>query len=927
LGGGHTRGIACLAILAVACAVPAWGATTSKLNALARIAMSQAGSGASQAQINKRLGGGVVNDEGQLDLFVVGHLTEGDLAAMGAVVRTAIAGRPGVFTVYAGPAVVDAIASHPMVQAIHGAAPAELELDLSVPTTNAPAFRGPAPGFGGLDGTGVLIGDVDTGVDYDHDDFLDAGGLTRFAAVWDQTDALGPTPFDNGAGPYTYGSDWTPADLDADLAREIDAIGHGSHVLGIAGGDGSATGGAVAPFTYVGMAPNAALVMVKTTLQTTDILDGVAYIMGRGAALGRPTVVNLSLGTHYGPHDGTSPFEAGLSSLVQPGRIIVKSAGNERGQARHAQVNAAGAGTDVTALMNGSAPGRMVAFDGYYEATENLSLQITTPDGTVIGPIALGGSNGPHPGTATANGDVYAENGMALTATNDREVYIEVNIGAAQNMNGLWTFRFIPVALGAANGEVDLWRFFNSAFTSANFQVGNQNDELISEPGNAAELITVAAWTTRRNWFDCAGNGLNFIGSVNPPALSPFSSPGPTRDDRPKPDLAAPGSAIGSATTFDVAQACPGPSIPSTLLDDGMQHSVNQGTSMAAPHVAGAVALLLQRYGDMSPAFVRHQLRVHAQSDGITGPVWNPDWGSGRLHLGTPSDPLVTVLAPNGGETVIVGGVENLIWTATDPDNVVSVDLYLSRDGGHSYETIALGVPNTGSHPWTVTAPVTTRAMLSVVAHDQLANLEGDLSDATFTIDSQTASLLSLFRAEVDGGAVAVSWAFGDPAAIRSVVLERAPAPAGPYAVVEAERRIDGAVTTAIDRGVVAGGVYFYRLVATPRTGQPMTFGPLRADAGSSILAFALGRAFPNPSTGVTTIEFAVPRRSDLRISVLDVQGREVELLAEGTYAPGRYQATWSGEARGARAPAGLYFLRYAPKGAASFVQRVVLTR
>jgi subtilisin family serine protease len=122
----------------------------------------------------------------------------------------------------------------------------------------------------------------------------------------------------------------------------VDGDGHGTHVLGIAGGDGSATGGTVPAYTYVGMAPRADLVMVKTDYTDTGILDGVAYVMNRATALGKHAVVNLSLGSQYGPKDGTSPFEAGIAALTGPGRIVVASAGNDGGYPVHAEVTAPG---------------------------------------------------------------------------------------------------------------------------------------------------------------------------------------------------------------------------------------------------------------------------------------------------------------------------------------------------------------------------------------------------------------------------------------------------------------------------------------------------------------------------------------------------------------------------------------------------------
>src|SRR6185503_5986183 len=100
------------------------------------------------------------------------------------------------------------------------------------------------------------------------------------------------------------------------------------------------------------------------------------------------------------------------------------------------------------------------------------------------------------------------------------------------------------------------------------------------------------AWVSRISWTGCNGVVTSYSGMPAAGSLAPFSSPGPTRDGRTKPDLVAPGTAIASATTFDIPHTCPGAPAGSELLADGMNHRMMGGTSMAAPHVAGAVALL-----------------------------------------------------------------------------------------------------------------------------------------------------------------------------------------------------------------------------------------------------------------------------------------------------------------------------------------------
>src|SRR5262245_9160922 len=829
-----------MTLAALLAAVTTASAATSKLDPRVRAALASLRGGSPIAQLREN--SVAVSAAGDLDVFIEGTVSRAELEAAGAHVRSEVG---GIFTAYVPVDAIDAVAALSGVARITGSAPCELDLDASVPTTGANLLRGAGPAFAGLNGAGILVGDVDTGVDYDHGDFRDVANNTRLVSIWDQTVGIGPPP----AG-FAYGTEWTQAQINAHTATQVDVSGHGTHCMGIAAGDGSQTGGIVPPFTYVGMAPMADLCEVKTTLQTTAVFDGVVYIFNQATLLGKNAVVNLSLGSQFGPHDGTSTFESGLSAITGPGRIVVVSAGNDRGVARHAEVFAAGAGTNATMSVSGSGTGRAIGIDGYYNGTETINVQVTTPNGTVLGPIALGANNAPYPGANTLNGNVYFENGIVVTSTGAREVYVEINIAAGQNANGTWTFRFIPVALGAANGEVDLWRFFNNT-TTANFIAGNQStEELVSEPACSGGVITAAAWTSKRFWTDCNGLNLNFVGAVNPGNLSPFSSPGPTRDSREKPDIAAPGSAIASSTTFDIAQGCTAGG--SLNLGDGLNHTMNQGTSMAAPHVTGAAALIMQKYGAVTPGFIKNFINARAITDAATGVVWNKDWGRGKLFLGDMIDPVVTVLAPNGGEVLTVGDTDNLTWNATDAlGGVTSVDIFLSRSGVLGpYETIALAQPNTGSYAWGVSGPPTTQAILKVVASDAANNQGSDVSDQEWTIDQPVPALLSIFDATGVVGGVSIRWQFSNPTDVAQSFIERADLVSGPWSQLDLERSVEAGVESGVDRSATPGKNYYYRLVATDRSGDSRTFGPLVSQALGEQFAFGISRVWPNPAPG-----------------------------------------------------------------------------
>ena len=157
-------------------------------------------------------------------------------------------------------------------------------------------------------GEGVLVGFVDYGIDWRHEDFIDGEGRSRILYLWDMTDTAGPPP----AG-FSRGTEYTRDQIDLELSvsppgivGEEDAWGHGTHVAGIAAGSGRAAANGCAAFTYVGAAPEAGMIVVKGAsggaIPDTYVIDGVRYIFEKAELLGRPAVVNLSLGHHHGPH-------------------------------------------------------------------------------------------------------------------------------------------------------------------------------------------------------------------------------------------------------------------------------------------------------------------------------------------------------------------------------------------------------------------------------------------------------------------------------------------------------------------------------------------------------------------------------------------------------------------------------------------------
>ncbi len=931
--------IAMLIVSALLVPLSLFAADRSKLSPPARIALAQLQGGASPRDL-MQMGAGV-NEDGDLDVFIRGTVSRSELEAVGVVVRSEI---PGVvFTAFIPAAAVSAVEALPGVERIDGAVKYEENLNASVPVTMVDIQRAAGPGFAGANGAGVLIGDIDSGISYAHGDFDDAAGNTRIVRIWDQLTATGPAP----AG-FGYGTEYLPAAIDAGTAQGKDTNGHGTHVMGIAAGDGSLTGGLIPAHTYVGMAPMAGIVEIKSDYTDTHILDGAVYFFGLAAALGQPAVLNISLGGQYGPHDGTGALSVGLDALTGPGRAICVSAGNDGGTTsplshRHAKVlygPTYPASVSAVLTLSGTGVNRIVGVDGVYDAADAVYVTISHPTYGSFGPYALGTINAGYPGvpfgTGATKGYLYVENGAA-TFAGDPEIYVEIRAGTTtgSTFNGNWTFTFLPAApAGPENGRIDLWQFYTSTGAVANFSAGIDDAVLLGgDIATANNVITCGAWITKTSWTNCAGLNISYAVTTPPTTvnlLAAFSSNGPTRDGRLKPDIAAPGQGIGAAMTQDTSLGtCTTTSTFYSYLNDNMKHQMQSGTSMAAPHVTGAVALLFQKFGPLTRAEIMSKLATLALVDGNTGAVPNNSWGVGKLRVDV-TDPTATVIYPNSAVTLDIGTSVDLIWTASDPiwSGVASVDLELSRDNGANWSTLVSGISNTGLFTWTPTAPTTTQALLRVSAHDMVDNIGRDVSDVAFSIQEPAVAVeMSLFKADNTDNGVRVCWTFVEASYFASSWVERANSGTSSWIRIEAPVVSSAEGFSVIDATAQPGTAYVYRVAATTASGETVAFEPISITAASTITEFALGQVWPNPTKNSSTVSFSLPRATHVGVKVIDVRGRLVTTLVDANYAPGRYQASWDGRGRdGSTAPNGVYFVHLVTPDK-RLVQRVTLVR
>lgn len=414
-----------------------------------------------------------------------------------------------------------------------------------------------------LSGAGVVIAIIDSGIDYTHPDFRNADGTTRILAMWDQS-----TPGNPPTG-YNRGTVYTAEDINRaleaaspirrlEMVPEVDLSGHGTHVAGIAAGNGRASNG-----RYVGAAPNAGLLVVKLAPassrsfpRTSELMQGIDWSVRYGLENQAPLVINLSFGNNYGDHTGNSLLEQYMDDVANLGRmVIVAGSGNEGNTGRHA-----GGILPAGSRLNQR---QEIEFTvAPYEAGLNLQIWkdygdvvdigLRTPSGVVIGPFSerlekqsatVGQTNiSLYYGQPTPY-NILQEAYIALIPAND---YIE---------EGIWTLLLYP--RNVRSGIYNVWLPVSGATNARTEFLRPEVLETLTIPSSASRSITVGAYDSRTDSY------------------AAFSGRGEEGGRNIKPDLAAPGVGI----------TAPAP---------GGGYDTRSGTSMAAPFVSGGAALLME---------------------------------------------------------------------------------------------------------------------------------------------------------------------------------------------------------------------------------------------------------------------------------------------------------------------------------------------
>lgn len=485
-------------------------------------------------------------------------------------------------------------------------------------------------------GKGVIVGIIDFGMDFAHKNFLDDSGHSRVLAIWDQTSKR------NHRSPprygYDYGTLYTRDEINTALAQPdpYKALGygpapddllqtgaHGTYVADVAAGNGNASVG----FVGKGLAPNADIVFVEASTKCVDasdtsvvgnsfgdsvhLVEAMKFIFAFAEERNQPCVINLSMGTNGGPHDGTTLVEKWIDCLVSqaPNRAVVIAAANTFGKQLHATGKVSTKNpVDLKwqIFPNDSTSNEM---EIWYPGSDRFDVEVIRPGDTV--PIAGARFGEVREFAFWEHGTILVANRIKDSCNGDNTINIFLDHELSP---GTWTIRLTGAEV--EKGEFHAW--------IERDETGPSQFKAV-EPGDSYQVndaITLGSIACGQKSIVVGSYDAHHDGKP----ISANSSSGRTRDHRKKPELSAPGEHVLAAYS-----------------GTRVRRNTLSGTSMSAPAVAGVVALMLgeakSRRVSLSVDQIRDILIRTARKDppteggdwDIDYGFWHPRYGFGRV--------------------------------------------------------------------------------------------------------------------------------------------------------------------------------------------------------------------------------------------------------------------------------------------------------
>lgn len=496
---------------------------------------------------------------------------------------------------------IEYIRSLPFVKSLKAARKLSTAVKRTVLDIGADTFAVKHPDLRG--GEGVLIGIIDFGCDFAHHNFMTERGHTRLLQFWDQTaiDNIGDVPYGRLYDATEINSVLKNSDPYSALSYALETNAHGTHVMDIAAGNGGGSG-------VPGVAPNADVLFVQPSSSdipfqgpetidrnfgdSVNLLDAIRYIFDQAGD--KPCVINISLGTNGGPHDGSTPVEKAIDGMLKekPNRAVVIAASNSYDDGIHASgVIPVGGHFDLMWQVDNITESEI---EIWYTANGYLDVEIIDPSNKNLGKVSP------------------METGSVMDINNQLQVVISNRLRDPNNNDNV-----IGVWLKDQNAGKWCIRLTNTGNTDVLF-----HGWIEREDRGQAKFVGVHDNTHTLGSISCGHKSIT-VGAYD--ATSPgfpiawFSSSGPTRDGREKPEISAPGNNVFAAAARSKNRK-----------------ALKSGTSMAAPAVTGIIALIFSAVVATKKSLSIDELRGIVKRIGRVQPpisVWDARFGFGRIYI------------------------------------------------------------------------------------------------------------------------------------------------------------------------------------------------------------------------------------------------------------------------------------------------------